>query len=297
MTMFNSKDQKQTDKKIKVARLSIFSNSFLIGLKFTAGIISGSVSIISEAIHSFMDLIASFIAYFAVKISGKSPDKEHPYGHGKIENISGVTEALLIFVAAAWIIYEAIHKFFDDKKIEAIGVGAGVMLISGIINFFVSRRLYKVARESDSVALEADALHLKTDVYTSLGVGAGLVLIWLTGWEFIDPVVAIIVALIILRESYRLLKKAFNPLLDSSLSEKEIKIINSILKEMSINFHDLRTRKSGSFRFTDMHVEMPANISLKDAHDKCNRIEKELESRIPNLDVNIHVEPKKHEGR
>lgn len=289
-------NDKELNKKTRVARLSIISNSFLIIIKFVFGIISGSVSIISEAIHSFMDLIASVIAFLAVRVSGKSPDKEHPYGHGKIENISGVTEAFLIFIAAAWIIYEAINKFFENEPIQAIGLGAGVMLVSGLINFLVSRRLYKVARETDSVALEADALHLKTDVYTSIGVGIGLLLIWITGWNFLDPVVAIFVALIILKESFHLLKKAFSPLIDSSLSEEELNIINSTLKEMSVSYHGLRTRKSGSFRFADMHIEMPGNMSLRDVHEKCNKIETELEKKIPRLDVNIHAEPERIEN-
>ncbi|MFC2121860.1 cation diffusion facilitator family transporter [Bacteroidota bacterium] len=279
------------DKKAKVARLSIISNSFLIILKFIAGIMSGSVSIISEAIHSFMDLIASVIAFIAVRISGKSPDEQHPYGHGKVENVSGVTEAFLIFIAAAWIIYEAINKFFNNEHIENIGIGASVMLISGIINFIVSRRLYKVAKETDSVALEADALHLKTDVYTSIGVGIGLILIKITGFHLLDPIIAIIVALIILRESYKLLRKAFNPLLDSSISEDEIEMIISELNKLKVKYHHLRTRKAGPYKFADMHIEMPESLTLKEVHQKCDHIESQLKKTISDLDVNIHVEP------
>src|SRR5450759_3510622 len=164
--------------KVSIARLSILSNTLLLLLKMAVGLLSGSVSIISEAIHSSMDLIAAIIAFLSVRVSDNPPDSRHPYGHGKIENISGVIEALLIFVAAIWIIVEAVKKLFEEKiEIESIALGSIVMLISAIVNFIVSRRLYKVARETNSVALEADALHLKTDVYTSLGVAVGLGLI------------------------------------------------------------------------------------------------------------------------
>jgi len=181
--------------KVSIARLSILSNSFLIVLKLAVGFISGSVSIISEAIHSSMDLIAAVIAFFSVKVSDTPPDSRHPYGHGKVENISGVIEALLIFIAAIWIIIEGVKKLLsNDIKLESIGIGSAVMLVSAVLNAFVSGRLYKVARETKSVALEADALHLKTDVYTSLGVAVGLGLIMLTGINWLDPVVAILVA-------------------------------------------------------------------------------------------------------
>lgn len=157
--------------KVKTARLSIISNTFLIILKLTVGILSGSVSIISEAIHSSMDLLAAVIAFFSVKLSDTPPDTRHPYGHGKLENISGVIEAVLIFVAAGLIITEAIKKITGESfELEIIWVGALVMLISAVVNWLVSRKLYNVARETNSIALEADALHLKTYVYTSLGV-------------------------------------------------------------------------------------------------------------------------------
>jgi len=172
--------------KIKVARLSIISNSSLIIMKLAIGIITGSVSIISEAIHSTMDLLAAIIAFFSVKVSDQPPDKQHPYGHGKFENISGVIEAILIFIASLWIIYEAIKRINTNEKIESIGLGALVMVISAIINFIVSKQLYKVAKKTNSIALEADALHLKADVYTSIGVAFGLFLIWLTNYRILN---------------------------------------------------------------------------------------------------------------
>lgn len=278
--------------KVSVARLSILSNTVLIIMKLAAGIISGSVSIISEAIHSSMDLVAALIAFFSVRVSDNPPDSRHPYGHGKIENISGVIEALLIFVAAIWIIWEAFKKLTGEPtELESIGLGSLVMLISAIINTFVSMRLYKVARETNSVALEADALHLKTDVYTSLGVSAGLGLIMLTGIEILDPIVAILVAAFIIYESFQLLNKAFSPLLDTAWRENEIEVLEDQLKQLQVNYHDLRTRIAGNYRFVDLHIQIPENVSVGDAHRYCDKIEDELKKKYVNLNVTIHVEP------
>ncbi len=278
--------------KVKTARLSIISNTLLIIMKVVVGIISGSVSIISEAIHSSMDLVAAIIAFFSVRVSDNPPDKRHPYGHGKFENISGVIEALLITAAAIWIIIESVKKFLgEDIILEKIWIGSIVMVVSAIVNTLVSRRLYKVARETGSVALEADALHLKTDVYTSAGVGAGLILILLTDIRWLDPLIAILVALFILKESYSLLKRAFFPLVDIAWSDEEIKGLHKKLKEMGVQYHDLRTRMSGNYKFIDIHVEIPADESVENAHKFCDLIEDELIATYENLTVNIHVEP------
>jgi cation diffusion facilitator family transporter len=280
------------NKKVKVARLSIFSNTFLIIIKIIAGILSGSVSIISEAIHSSMDLIAALIAFFSVKVSDNPPDSRHPYGHGKIENISGVIEAVLIFVAAGWIIFEAVKKLTGGPiELGAVGLGSAVMVIAGLINAYVSMRLYKVARETGSVALEADALHLKTDVYTSLGVAAGLGLIMLTGQKWLDPLIAILVAMFIIFESFNLLSRAFSPLLDTAWRQVEIKDLENALGQMNVQYHELRTRIAGNYRFLDLHIEIPENVSVGDAHRYCDKIESELKNNFENLNITIHVEP------
>jgi len=279
--------------KVKAARLSVVSNTILIIMKVVVGIITGSVSLISEAIHSSMDLVAAIIALFSVRVSDNPPDKRHPYGHGKFENISGVIEALLIFIAAIWIIVESVKKLFGGEIIlEKIWIGSLVMAVSAIVNIFVSKRLYKVARATGSVALEADALHLKTDVYTSVGVAAGLILILLTDIQWLDPLVAILVALFILKESYSLLKRAFFPLLDIAWSDEEISGLKKRLMEMGVSYHDLRTRVAGNYRFIDIHVEVPADESVGNAHKYCDMIEDKLMAAYENLTVNIHVEPK-----
>jgi len=277
-------------KKTAAASISVMSNTSLVIMKFVAGIMSGSVSVISEAIHSMMDLLAAVIAFFAVRISDNPADEEHPYGHGKFENVSGVIEALLIFVAAIWIIYEAIHKLLINKPLENTGIGILVMTISAITNFFVSRHLYKVAKRTDSIALEADALHLKTDIYTSAGVAVGLILIYITKIRIIDPIVAILVAMLILRESYELLNRAYKPLLDTAISEKEIEVIEKCIRKSNYTFHDLKSRQSGKQRFIEFHLVMPGDLPLKDVHEKCDEIEDLIKSKVSYINIIIHVE-------
>ncbi len=279
------------NEKIKTARLSIFSNISLIIMKLLAGLLSGSVSIISEAIHSGMDLLAAVIAFFSVKMSDTPPDSKHPYGHGKFENVSGVIEAILIFIAAGWIIYEAIQKMLNPSGVENLGVGVAVMAVSAVVNTLVSRKLYQVAKKTESIALEADALHLKTDVYTSAGVAVGLLLIWITGWHFLDPIVAILVALLIIKESFMLLRNAYSPLLDSSLSEEETSIIIGAITRRGLTFHNLRTRKSGHYRFVDFHLELPEKMTLKQVHEICDQVEDEIKGKFRHIEVQIHVEP------
>ena len=278
--------------KISIARLSILSNSCLIIMKVIVGVITGSVSIISEAIHSSMDLIAAIIAFLSVRISDTPPDSRHPYGHGKIENISGVIEALLIFIAAILIIVEAVKKLLGKAVVlDSIAIGSAVMLVSAVINTIVSRRLYKVAKKTNSVALEADALHLKTDVYTSLGVAAGLGLILITKINWLDPVVAILVALFILRESYKLLRRAYTPLLDEAWENTDIDDLEKTLNELKVNYHELRTRVAGNYRFLDLHMYLPKDLSVESAHHYCDMIEEKLTTKFENLNVTIHVEP------
>jgi len=204
------------------AGLSIISNSLLILLKMAAGILSGSISIISEAIHSGIDLIAAGIAFFSLRIAGKPADREHPFGHGKIENVSGTIEAALIFVAAAFIGYEVVTRIIERAELEYLTLGIAVMAASVVVNVVVSRHLLQVARESDSLALEADARHLTADVYTSLGVLVALVVVRITGLNVLDPIIALLVVLFILRTAYDVLKRSFGGLVDVKLPEEEV---------------------------------------------------------------------------
>jgi len=287
--------------KVKTARLSILSNSMLIILKLVAGIISGSVSIISEAIHSSMDLMAAIIAFFSVRVSDNPPDSRHPYGHGKVENISGVIEALLIFVAAVWIIIEAVKKLVEEpSELTAIGIGTAVMLISGIVNIIVSGKLYKVARETNSVALEADALHFSTDIWSSSVVILGLILVLVARWfpslaflEKGDAVAALGVAAIVIFVSGELGMRSIQALLDAAPKDGERdRIIREISKMEDIaDVHAVRIRSSGAGWFVDMHVTMNGRMSIKRSHALTETIEEKVQDILPGADVTIHVEP------
>jgi len=285
--------------KNNTALLSVGSNTVLIILKVTVGLLTGSVSIISEAIHSATDWLAAVIAFIAVRISAQPPDDNHPYGHEKIENVSGVIEGMLIVLAAFWIIFEAVKKLLSADKIESAGLGFAVMLVSAGINAFVSARLYKVARAEDSMALEADALHLKADVYTSLGVAFGLFLIWVTGLHFLDPVVAILVAVFILKEAFKLTANAFEPLMDARLSDEDLSVIKSVLKSCEDKFvdvHNLRTRKSGRVRYIDFHMTMCRDTSLEQANIISSEVEADIKNKIPRCEILIHLDPCKDDN-
>lgn len=285
-----------SDRKIRVALLSIISNSTLIALKIIAGIVSGSVSIISEAIHSSMDLLASIVAFFSVKASSKPADDKHPYGHGKIENISGVIEGILILIASIMIILEAIKKIFNPTVIENESIAILVMFISGLTNFFVSSKLYKVAKEEDSMALEADALHLKTDIYTSVGVGIGILLIKITKIHILDSIVAILVAILIIKEAVELTKNGFDELIDKRLSDEEEREIKNIIERYNdqfIDYHKLKTRKSGNFKHIDFHITVESSTSVKEVHEVIGNIKKEMNKNLKNSRVTIHVDPRK----
>ena len=277
--------------KSAAAFLSIISNIFLIILKLTVGIISGSISILSEALHSGMDLIASVIAFIAVRISARPPDELHPYGHGKVENLSAAIEALLLLAAAFFIVWEAARKIIAPEPLQQTGWAVAVMLFSMTANIFVSRLLYRVAKREDSIALEADALHLKTDIYTSAGIALGLAIIHFTHWHILDPIIAIGTALFILRETLHLLGRSMNPLLDSKLTEEEERLIISVIERYRPrihNYHDLKTRRSGSQRYVEFHLELDPSLSVLEFEQISNQIEEDI-SQVMNYRVTITI--------
>ncbi len=284
--------------KQRTARLSVISNTGLVILKFAAGFSIGSVSIISEAIHSSMDLIAAIIAFFAVRKSSEPPDNEHEFGHGKFEDMSGLIEALLIFAAAVLIIREAVIKLLGEASLQFsypdLAAGIAIMGFAVLVNWYVSSRLMKVARQTDSIALESDAWHLRTDVYTSLGVFLGLILIRLTGITVFDPIVAIGVAVVIMKAAYDLTRRSFSDLLDRKIPDKdEDRIKNIICKHASsyAGFHGLKTRRSGPEIFIEFHLVVPSNVTVETSHDLTNHIEDDLKLEFPRATITIHVEP------
>ncbi|WML68284.1 MAG: Ferrous-iron efflux pump FieF [Methanoregula sp. SKADARSKE-2] len=287
--------------KESTARLSVFSNSVLVLLKLIVGFSIGSVSIISEAIHSAMDLLAAMIAFFSVRKSAEPPDAAHSFGHGKFEDISGLVEVLLIFVAAILIIREAAMKLLfersENQLLESpllLFAGIGVMAISALLNWYVSHRLMRVAQQTESIALESDAWHLRIDVFTSLGVFSGLLLIHLTGFTIFDPLFAIGVAIVIIKAAYDLTVRSFADLLDHSIPEKDEERIRKILCEHSrdyAGFHDLRTRRSGPEIFIEFHLVVSGDISVRRSHDFADHLESDLKVEFPRANTTIHIEP------
>jgi cation diffusion facilitator family transporter len=292
-------DKASLDKlKESTARLSVLSNTGLVLMKFIVGTAIGSVSIISEAIHSSMDLIAALIAFFSVRKSAEPPDAQHEFGHGKFEDISGLIEALLIFIAAVLIIWEAAQKLLGESSDllnpELLMWGIAVMGISALVNWYVSNRLFKVGKQSESIALESDAWHLRTDVYTSLGVFAGLILIRLTGLTILDPLIAIGVAIVIMKAAYDLTRRSIADLIDHSIPAADQQRIQEIICDHAsvyAGFHDLKTRRSGPEIFIEFHLVVPGDVTVLQVHDLSDHLESDLKTEFPRANITIHAEP------
>jgi cation diffusion facilitator family transporter len=285
--------------KTSAAGLSVASNTFLVVTKVVVGLSTGSISVLSEAAHSGMDLIAAVIAWASVRVSSKPPDEEHPFGHGKFESVSGTVEAVLIFIVAVMIFNESVRELIRGPRIRSTDVGLLVMGVSAVVNVFVSRLLYRVAAATDSIALEADARHLSADVYTSIGVFAGLLVVKLTGLKILDPIVAILVGALIVRTAYSLTARTLRELLDAKLPEKEKREVELILSEHYrefVGFHRFRSRKSGSTRHIDLHLVVCRDRSVDAAHELCDHLEADIKSTIPSVSLTIHVEPCKIEA-
>jgi len=283
-----------SNKKTRWARLSVLSNLLLVVLKLIVFYFSGAVSILSEAIHSGIDLIAALIAYISVKKSSSPPDEDHQFGHGKYENLSGFIESILIILAAIYIVYEAIQKFRLPHNIEYMNIAIMVMGLSAIVNLFVSRKLSNIAKETDSIAIETDAAHLSIDVYTCIGVFLGLLIIRITGLSILDPIISILIAIYILFIGIVLTRKSISDLLDKSLSREDTDRIEEIISEhigKLVSYHKLATRKSGSDKLIEVHMQFAPDVSLKDAHDIAHHIKDDISDSISSSRVTIHIEP------
>lgn len=282
------------NEKVSAAKLSVASNSLLVALKLTVGLLMGSVGVISEAIHSGVDLIAALLATYSVRMSSRPADASHRYGHGKFENLSGMLEGALIIVAAVIVLYEASRRLFEGSEVELLWYGMAVMAVSAIVNTFVSRRLMRVARRTGSLALEADAYHLMTDVWTSVGVFVALLLIYFTGIHEIDSIIAVFVAAMIVRAGYDITSRSTKDLLDVALPEEEMRAIEVVMvehEEMFVDFHRLRARSTGTERQIDLHLTVPRSLSVKESHDLCEHLEREIKEKIPNCVIVMHIEP------
>lgn len=279
------------------AAVSIASNTVLILIKVLAGILSGSISVLSEALHSFADLSASCLAYFSVSKSAKPADDDHPYGHGKYEDLAGFVEAILIILTALYILFVACEKIITHGGNYEIHttIGILIMCLSVVVNWLISSYLDRIAIKTDSIALKTDSEHLRADIYSSLGIIAGLVAVKITGLNILDPIIAIFVAAIILRTGIKLTKQSSNNLLDGSLPKEDKEKIDEALNGFRVHgvigAKQIRTSKSGSKRLIQMTIFLPSGMTLLEAHNICDEIETQIRKNLKNCDIIIHAEP------
>jgi cation diffusion facilitator family transporter len=285
----------RSPRKSRAAAVSIVSNSLLIALKLVAGAITGSIAIITEAVHSSIDLVASVVAYFSVRKADEPADDSHMYGHAKVENLAAVIEGMLILVGAGVIIFESVRRLVDAVEVDTLGFGIGVIAVSALANGTVSTYLYRQARKTESPALEGDAAHLRTDALTSLGVLVGLVLVEATGVTELDPATALVVAGAIIFAGVRILDRSSRVLVDEALPQDELAAIRTAVEGHAApeltGFHKLRARRAGSRRYIDLHVQFRAGTTLERAHEVSHELQREIRSRVRGADVLIHLEP------
>ena len=280
----------------RVILLSISASIVTMALKSGAYILTGSVSLLSDALESSVNLAAALIAFIALTVADRPADRSHAYGHDKAEYFSSGVEGALILVAAILIIYTAVRRFLHPMPLTDLGLGLGFALAASAINFGVSRFMLRMAERYDSIALEADAQHLMTDVWTSVGVVAALGVVALAPpqWTILDPIIAVLVGLNIIRTGGSLIRRSMDGLMDSSLSEPEIQQIEEAIRSSmgpGTAFHSLRTRKSGSRRFVELHVTVPGDLCVTEGHECCERIEGAIANRLPKTSVSTHLEP------
>lgn len=281
--------------------LSISASIATMLLKLGAYAFTGSVSLLSDAMESSVNLIAALVAFIALTIADRPADQSHAYGHDKAEYFSSGVEGALILVAAVLIIYTAVRRFLYPAPLTDLGLGLAISLLASAINFGVSRLMLRMAKRYDSISLEADAQHLMTDVWTSVGVVAALGVVAFTppGWTVLDPIIAVLVGLNIIRTGVNLIRRSMAGLMDSSLSESEIQQIETAIRaslDPGTAFHGLRTRKSGSRRFIDVHVTVPGGLSVAEGHERCKRIMAAVSARLPKTSVSTHLDPDQAEA-
>ena len=277
------------------ALLSVVSNSVLIVLKLVAGLLTGSIAILTEAVHSGIDLLASLVALVSVRKADEPADEDHPYGHEKAENVAAGAEAMLILLGAAIIVIEAIRRLFNGSDVDEVVIGIVVISISVVANLLVSTYLYRRARELDSPALEGDAAHLRADSLTSVAVLVGLVLVEATGMPAFDSIAALTVAAFIVATGVRLAMRSGRVLMDEAPPADELDRIERAIAgarppEMA-GYHKLRARRAGSRRHIDLHVQFRSGTSLEEAHRLAHGLRDAIATEVRNADVLIHLEP------
>jgi cation diffusion facilitator family transporter len=273
---------------------SIIASVLTIAIKWSAYSITGSVGFLSDAMESFINLAAGIVAFVMLTIAAKPPDKEHPFGHDKAEYFSSLIEGVLIVLAAIGIVYAAINRIYHPQPLDELNIGMALSILATIINFVVSRILLHYGRKHNSITLEADAHHLMTDVWTTVGIVIGIVLVKFTNWQLLDPIMAIAVAISIIYTGAKLIVRSADGLMDTMLSEKDLTLVRQILdkyKQQGLDYHALYTRKAASKNFITFHLLIPGDLTLHEAHEFSKTIEKDIAKELPYSDVFIHLEP------
>jgi len=277
------------------AWLSIAAALSTILLKGLAWKLTDSVGLLSDAIESFVNLAGALMALGMLSVAARPADESHAYGHTKAEYFSSAFEGFLILGAAVWIAVEAIERLFNARPVQAATIGLGVAVLATIVNFVTARILMTAGRKSRSITLEADAHHLLTDVWTSIGVIVGVALVWLTDWLWLDPTIALLVAANIVWTGWRLMHRSAAGLMDASMPASELKQVEAILasyRREGLDFHALRTRQAGTRTFITLHVVVPGAWTVQQGHDWSERIEADLRRAFPGVHVTTHLEPK-----
>lgn len=279
----------------RFAWLAIAAACVTIALKTGAWLMTGSVGLLSDALESFVNLVAAIVALVVLTVARKEPDEEHAYGHGKAEYLSSGLEGGLILIAAASIVLTAIPRLIAPEELDRIGIGIAASIAASLVNLLVARILLAAARNYESITLEADARHLITDVWTTAAVIAGILAVSLSGWNRLDPIIALVVALNIVLTGYNLMRRSILGLLDTALPKEEIAKIEEVLQTYRqtepVQTHALRTRQAASRRFASVHVIVPGDWSIARGHDLVERIERDIRSALPSITVFTHLEP------
>jgi cation diffusion facilitator family transporter len=279
----------------RYAWLSIAAALATILLKGWAWWLTGSVGLLSDALESFVNLAGAMMALAMLSLAAMPADDNHAHGHGKAEYFSSAFEGFLILIAAVSIGYAALGRLLNPQPLEAVGIGLAVSVVASVINLVTARILLDVGRKYKSITLESDAHHLLTDVWTSAGVIVGVGLVWLTGWLWLDPVIAVLVAINIVWTGWQLLSRSAAGLMDVSIPEEELQAIESVLtryREQGLDFHALRTRQAGTRAFITLHVLVPGAWTVQHGHDWSERIEADIRQAVPYAHITTHLEPK-----
>jgi cation diffusion facilitator family transporter len=282
--------------KKQVALLAIFCGIAIFGIKLVAYFISNSVALLSDALESIVNIAASGLMLFSVCVSERAPDSSHKYGHEKVEDLSSLVEGIFIIVAALLIISAAAGRLFESAELLKLDLAIGISMFATALNAGLSWLLIRTAKSCGSAALEGDAKHLFSDVISTVGVWIGLFVAQLTGWGFLDSVMAFVVAALVIRMGAGLVLKSSNRLMDQSCREEEEKIIEVLGRHtfQFIDFHNLKTRRHGNQVFAELHLSVDGSLSVKEAHDLTDHLEHELKEEQPNVNLTIHVEPPKN---